>query len=87
MRSHSLPVLVFSIVLAACGEMHHDYSGHEMLQQPIKLVALQESEASDEYAEVRILKPASAAQKSSALIALGEKLFHDARLSGNMDVS
>lgn len=87
MKDPNLPVLVFSIVLAACGEMHHGHAGHEMSQQPIKLVALQESAATDEYAEFRILKPSSAAQKSSELIALGEKLFHDARLSGNMDVS
>ena len=87
LKEPRLLLLAFSIVLGACSEMHHGHSGHESPQKLIKLVALQESEAVDEYAEFRVLKPSSAAQQSAELILLGEKLFHDARLSGNMDVS
>lgn len=86
-KESRLIVLALSALLSACDVMHHEHSEHELSEQPIKLIAQQESVAAKDYSEFRILEPSSAAQQSAELIALGEKLFHDARLSGSMDVS
>lgn len=67
--------------------MNLEHIDHELSQKPVRLIAMQESEAAQEYSEFRILTPSRVATEMPELVALGEKLFHDARLSGNMDVS
>lgn len=82
-----LILLALSMQLGACSDAHDGQVSHALSTDSVKLLAQHESAATEDYAEFRILTPSSSVQKSAELISLGERLFHDARLSGSMDVS